>query len=45
MAKITISIDDDLEKQVRVRVAEKGGKKGDLSKAIEAGVRLWLNQK
>lgn len=44
MGRITIDIDDDLEKQVRVRVAEKGGKKGDLTKAMEEGLRLWLKQ-
>lgn len=42
MARITVKIDDDLEKQVRIKMAHMGGKKGDLSKAVEDGLTLWL---
>lgn len=44
MGKITTNIDDDLEHSVRLKIVENRGKKGDLTKAIEAGLRLWLNQ-
>lgn len=42
MARITVKINDDLEKQVRIKMAHMGGKKGDLSKAVEDGLTLWL---
>lgn len=42
MGKITVCIDDSLEKKVRVKIAENNGKKGDLKKTIEEGLRLWL---
>ena len=44
MGKITINIDDELEHDVRLKIVENRGKKGDLTKAIEAGLKLWLNQ-
>ncbi len=44
MGKITIKIDDDLEKDLRVQIAQNRGKKGDLTKAIEDGLRLWLKE-
>ena len=42
MGKLTITINDELERQLRIAIAKKGGKKGDLSKAIEEGIKLWL---
>jgi len=44
MGKITININDDLERKVRIKIAKNGGKKGDLTKAIEAGLSLWLKE-
>ncbi len=43
MGKITINIDDKIEKKVRVKIAENGGKKGELTKAVESGLKLWLD--
>ena len=45
MARITVKIDDTVEKQVRIRLAYMGGKKGDLAKAVEEGLLLWLFDK
>ena len=42
MGKITIILNDELEQKLRVAIASKGGKKGDLTKSIEEGIRLWL---
>lgn len=44
MGNINVIIDDALEKQVRVRIAKSGGKRGALTNAIEEGLRLWLKQ-
>ena len=45
MGKITVTIDDDLEMKVRVKIAKAGGKKGDLKKSIESALKLWVNSK
>jgi hypothetical protein len=45
MAKLTIVIPDDLDRRLRVRVAQKyGGKKGALGEAIGEAVELWLQK-
>ena len=45
MAKLTIIIPDDLDKRLRVKVAQKcGGKKGALGEAITEAVALWLDK-
>jgi hypothetical protein len=45
MAKLTIIIPDDLDRKLRVRVAQKyGGKKGALGEAIAEAVKLWLEK-
>lgn len=42
MARLNVTIDDELEKRLRVEVAKRGGKKGDLAKAVQEGIELWL---
>jgi hypothetical protein len=44
MGTINIAISDELEKRLRVEIAKRGGKKGDLTKAIEEGIELWLKK-
>jgi hypothetical protein len=44
MARLNVAIDDDLEKRLRIEVAKRGGKKGDLSKAVEEWIELWLKE-
>ena len=36
---------DEVERQFRIKVAELGGKKGDLSRYFEEAVKEWLKKK
>ena len=43
MGRISVELSDELEKKLRFRTIERfGGKKGDLSKAVEEAVRKWV---
>jgi hypothetical protein len=43
MGRITVELSDELEKKLRFKTVEKfGGKKGDLSKAVEEAVKTWV---
>ncbi len=45
MGKITVEIDDTIDRQLRHAVLEKfGTKKGALAKAVEEALRLWLKE-
>ncbi len=45
MGRINVEIPDELEKKLRYKTIQKfGGKKGDLTRAIEDAVRIWLTQ-
>ncbi len=45
MGRINVEITDELEKELRFKTIERfGGKKGDLSKAVEAAVKTWINR-
>jgi hypothetical protein len=46
MGRISVDLPDELEKQLRLKTVERfGGKKGDLSKAVEESVRTWIAKK
>jgi hypothetical protein len=46
MGRISVEIPDELEKQLRFKTIERfGGKKGDLSKAVEEAIRTWTGKK
>jgi len=46
MGRITAILSDELEKELRLKALEIfGGKKGDLSRAVEDAVKTWVNQK
>ena len=46
MGRISVDFPDELEKQLRLKTVEKlGGKKGDLSHAVEEAVRTWIAKK
>ena len=46
MGRISVDLPDELEKQLRLKTVERlGGKKGDLSKAIEKAVKTWIDKK
>ena len=43
MGRISVDIPDELEKKLRFKTVETfGGKKGDLSKAVEEAVKTWV---
>ena len=43
MGRINVELPDELEKKLRFKTIEKfGGKKGDLTKAIEEAVKKWI---
>ncbi|MGA3109598.1 MAG: hypothetical protein ABSD99_09180 [Candidatus Bathyarchaeia archaeon] len=46
MGKLFIVIPDELERRLRLEVVKRlGGKKGDLSAAIEQAINDWLKKK
>jgi metal-responsive CopG/Arc/MetJ family transcriptional regulator len=46
MVRIDVNLPDDLVKELRQEVINQfGGKKGDLTKAIEEAIRSWLKEK
>lgn len=45
MGRINVELPDELERKLRFKTIEKfGGKKGDLTKAIEEAVKKWVTQ-
>ena len=43
MGRINVDISDEIEKQLRIKTVERfGGKKGDLSKAVQEAVKTWI---
>jgi len=43
MGRINVELSDDLEKKLRFKTIERfGGKKGDLSRAVEEAVKTWV---
>jgi hypothetical protein len=43
MGRISVELSDELEKKLRFRTIERfGGKKGDLSKAVEEAIKTWV---
>jgi len=43
MGRICVVLSDELEKQLRFRTIEVfGGKKGDLTRAVEEAVKTWI---
>ena len=45
MGRINVDLPDELEKQLRFRTIERfGGKKGDLSRAVQEAVKTWITK-
>ena len=43
MGRISVAISDKLEKSLRLKTIERfGGRKGDLSKAVEEAIKTWI---
>ena len=46
MGRISVALSDELEKKLRFKTIERfGGRKGDLSRAVEEAVKAWVAQK
>jgi hypothetical protein len=46
MGRICVELSDELEKQLRFKTIERlGGKKGDLSKAVNEAISTWVAKK
>ena len=46
MGRISVDLPDELEKQLRIKTVEVfGGKKGDLSRAVEEAVKTWIGKR
>jgi hypothetical protein len=46
LGRISVDLPDEFEKQLRIKTVERfGGKKGDLSKAVEEAIKTWLTKK
>jgi hypothetical protein len=45
MGRINVELPDETEKKLRLKTIERfGGKKGDLSKAVEEAVKTWISK-
>ena len=45
LGRINVDISDETEKQLRLKTVEKfGGKKGDLSRAVQEAVKTWIDK-
>jgi len=43
MGRISVAIPDELEKELRLKTVEEyGGRKGDLSRAVEEAIKTWV---
>ena len=43
MGRISVTISDELEKDLRFKTVERfGGKKGDLTRAVEEAIKTWV---
>ena len=43
MGRISVLLSEELEKKLRFKTIERfGGRKGDLSKAVEEAVKTWV---
>ena len=43
MGRVTVFLSDELEKKLRIQTIERfGGRKGDLSKAVEEAIKTWI---
>jgi hypothetical protein len=43
MGRICVELSDELEKKLRFKTIERfGGKKGDLTRAVEEAVKTWI---
>ncbi len=45
MGRVSVDLPDELEKKLRMKTVERfGGKKGDLSRAVEDAIKIWVTK-
>jgi hypothetical protein len=45
MGRVNVYLSDELEKKLRFKTVERfGGRKGDLSRAVEEAVKTWIEK-
>jgi hypothetical protein len=44
LGTLNIVLPDEVERRLRIAVAERGGKKGDLSNSVEQAILEWLQR-
>jgi hypothetical protein len=45
MGRISVALSDELEKRLRFKTIERfGGRKGDLTRAVEEAVKTWIEK-
>jgi hypothetical protein len=45
MGRISVALSDELEKKLRFKTIERfGGRKGDLTRAVEEAVKTWIEK-
>jgi hypothetical protein len=45
MGRVSVELSDELEKELRFKTIERfGGRKGDLSRAVEEAVKTWVTK-
>jgi hypothetical protein len=43
VGRISVTLSDELEKELRFKTVERfGGKKGDLTRAVEEAIQTWV---
>jgi hypothetical protein len=43
MGRISVTLSDELEQTLRFKIIERfGGKKGDLTRAVESAIQTWV---
>jgi hypothetical protein len=45
MGWVRLHLSDEVEREFRIKVAELGGKKGDLSRCLEEAIKEWTKKK
>ena len=46
MGRVSVDLSDELEKRLRFKSVERfGGRKGDLSRAVEEAVKTWVEKR
>ena len=46
MGRVSVMLSDEVERKLRLKTVEEyGGRKGDLTKAVEEAIKIWVIKK